>query len=161
MIQDACRLGRDDAHIAQQLARQIKPAALRILGKVAQDIRELKRATEMMRDAVRSSAVVAKGAHRQPPYGARDTIAIEIELGQARRADIRSRIHLHAVDDRKKILAAEFEAPRIRGQHTPKRQGAGARINAIDFAPPFSSIAGFSGSGLSSSAISSTSRQKA
>ena len=36
----------------QQIARQIEPAALGILGEIAQDVGELQRAAEMMRDAI-------------------------------------------------------------------------------------------------------------
>ena len=49
--------------------------------------------------------------HRQSPDRARDAIAIEIERGKIRRADILRHVHFHAVDDGQKILALRSNCP--------------------------------------------------
>ena len=46
-----------DAGVAQIFARQIEPAALGILGEIAQDVGELERAAELLRDTVRGRRV--------------------------------------------------------------------------------------------------------
>ena len=86
-------------------ARQIEPAEAGVLVDVAQDVGQLQRAAEMMRE---QDAVVlgqAEHPHRQPPDGAGDAVAIEIERCQVGRADVLRHVHLHAVDDGEEILA--------------------------------------------------------
>ena len=103
------RIVAGDPGVQQRFARQIQPAEPGILVDVAQDVGQLQRAAEMMRE---HNAVVlgqAEHPHRQPPDGAGDAIAIEIERRQVRRADILRHVHLHAVDDGQKILALEAE----------------------------------------------------
>src|SRR6185437_9139339 len=94
-------------------------------------------AAEMECDLVRIRARDAEGAHRKASDRARDAIAIEIELGEARRLDRRARIHFHAVDQRAEIVAPEMEARRVLGKHAAKRRLAGSGENRIDLAAPF------------------------
>ena len=85
---------------------------------VAQDVGQLQRAAEMMRE---QDAVVLRQAehpHRQPSDRARDAVAIQIERREIRRPDILRHVHLHAVDDGQKILALQIE-PSAPKRHSP------------------------------------------
>ena len=68
-----------DAGVEQRLARQIEPADRGILVEIAQDVGELQRAPEMMREQLAVLALHAEDPHRQPPDRARHAIAIEVE----------------------------------------------------------------------------------
>ena len=61
---------------------------LGVLVDVAQDVGELQRAAEMMRERDAVLLVHAEHADRQPPDRARDAIAIKIERRPVRRADV-------------------------------------------------------------------------
>ena len=66
---------------------------------IAQDIGQLQRAAEMMRE---QDAVVlgeTEHPHRQPPDRARHAVAVQIERCKVRRPDILRHIHFHAIDD--------------------------------------------------------------
>ena len=104
---DLLRIVAGDAGEQQAFARQIEPAETRILVEVAQDVGELQRAAEMVRE--RDAVLLAKPEHphRQPPDGAGDAIAIEIERRHVGRADVGRHVHLHAVDDGEEILALQ------------------------------------------------------
>ena len=100
------RIGRNNARRAQRLDRQIEPINRGILIEVAQDVCQLQRPAEMMRE--RDAVVLLHAEHprRQPPDGAGDAVAIEIKrrpVGRAR-ADGALDVHLHAVDDGEEIL---------------------------------------------------------
>ena len=99
----------DDAGVAQRLARQIEPAERGILVEIAQDIGELQRAAEMMRERQAGLARHAEDPHRKPADRAGDAVAIEVERRAIGRADIGDDVHLHAVDDGEEILALEIE----------------------------------------------------
>ncbi len=103
------RIVAGDAGMQQAFARQIQPAEAGVLVDVAQDVGQLQRAAEMMRE---QDAVVLRQAehpHRQPSDRAGDAVAIQIERRQIRRADVLRHVHLHAVDDGEEILALETE----------------------------------------------------
>ena len=70
----------------------------------------MQRAAEMMGELDAVFLGQAEHPHRQAPDGAGDAIAIEIERCKIRRANVLWHVHLHAVDDREKILALEAEA---------------------------------------------------
>ena len=103
------RIVAGDAGVQQAFARQIEPAEAGVFVDVAQDVGQLQRAAEMMRE--RDAVVLgeAEHPHRQPPDRAGDAVAIEIERRQVRRADVLRHVHLHAVDDGQEILALEAE----------------------------------------------------
>ena len=84
---------RDDAGLAQLLLRQIEPADPGVLVDVAQNVGELQRAAEMMRE--RNAVLLAHAEHpdRQPPDRARDAVAVKVERRPVRRADILGGIH--------------------------------------------------------------------
>ena len=71
MAQHLQRLGRADAVPIEKLARQIQPAAPRVLVEVAQDIGQLQGAAERIGDRVRVGARIAEHMHRQMPDRAR------------------------------------------------------------------------------------------
>ena len=98
-----------DAGEQQAFARQIQPAEAGVLVDVAQDVGQLQRAAEMMGELDAVFLGHAEHPHRQPPDGAGDAVAIEIEGREIRRADILRHVHLHAVDDGEEILALEAE----------------------------------------------------
>ena len=105
----AVRIVGGDAGMQQRFARQIEPAEAGVLVDVAQDVGELQRAAEMMREQDAVCFRQAEHPHRQPPDGAGDAIAIEIERRHVGRADVLRHVHLHAVDDGEEILALEAE----------------------------------------------------
>ena len=94
----------------QRFARQIEPADRGVLVDVAQDVGELQRAAEVMREGDAVVALQAEHVDRQAADGAGDAVAVEIERRPVRRADVLARVHLHAVDDRQEILALQVEA---------------------------------------------------
>ena len=108
---DRHRIGRRDAGGIERLARQIEPAEAGVLVDVAQDIGQLQRAAEMMRQRDAVLLAHAEHAHRQAADRRGDAVAIEIELIEARRADVLDRVHLHAVDDGEEVLLAQAELP--------------------------------------------------
>ena len=105
MAQHRRRLVAADAVPVEDLARQIEPAALRVLVEVAQDVGQLQGAAERIGDPVRGLAGIAEDMHRQMADRAGDPRAIEVERRQIGGADILDGIHLHAVDDVVKIVA--------------------------------------------------------
>ena len=74
-----------------------------------------------------SLLVHAEDAHRKPPDGAGDAVAIEIERGEIGRADIGAHVHLHAVDDGEEILARR---PKRAHRLRQARQAAPAALPA-------------------------------
>ena len=98
-----------DAGKQQAFARQIQAAEAGVFVDVAQDIGQLQRAAEMMGEQDAVFLGHAEHPHRQPPDGAGDAIAIEIERRKIRRTNVLWHVHLHAVDDGEKILALEAE----------------------------------------------------
>ena len=80
-------IGVANAMRLEEFARQIEPAAVGVLGDVAQDIGELQGAAEQIRDAVGRGAGIAEDADREMPDGARDPGAVEIERGERRGAN--------------------------------------------------------------------------
>ena len=116
--------------------RQIEPPDLGVLVDVAQDVGELQRAAEMMRERDAVLLAHAEHADRQPPDRARDAVAIKVERRPIRRADVLRRIHLHAVDHGEEILLAEREiAYRLRQRPQFRRGPAG--IKWLDPRAPF------------------------
>ena len=105
------RIGAQDAGLLQRLARQIEPPDRRILVDVAQDVGELQRAAEMMGEAMPAFSSMPNTRTRQPPDRARDAVAIGIERRPVRRADVRTHVHLHAVDHGLEILAPQARIP--------------------------------------------------
>ena len=119
----------------QAFARQIEPADAGVFVDVAQDIGQLQRASEMMRE---QDAVVLRQAehpHRQPSDRAGDAVAIQIERRKVRRPDILRHIHLHAVDDGQEILALEIESPN-RGDVVAQPRRRMALIQRVDIVAP-------------------------
>ena len=104
------RIGAFDAGGLQRVPRQIKPAHRGVLVEVAQNIGELQRAAEMMRERKARIALHAEHAHRQPPDRAGDAVAIKIERRPVRRADVRNHVHFHAVDDGDEVVALQVES---------------------------------------------------
>jgi len=90
----------------------------------------------MPREAGLALARHAENPHRKPADRASDPVAIKVKRRAIRGADIDSDIHLHAVDDGKKILALQIEFT-----HCPRQAGEWRRrcagIDRIDIAPPF------------------------
>ena len=159
MSQHLRRVGRRNPGRVKRLARQIEPADARILVEVAQDIGELQRAAEVMRERKAGIALHAEHPHRQASDRAGDAVAIEIERRAIGRADIGHDVHLHAVDDGEKILALKIEcAHRLRQAEKLRRRRAG--IERVDVGAPLlqrgaPQVARSPGS----SAMSSTARQ--
>ena len=103
------RIVAGDAGKQQAFARQIQPAEARVFIDVAQDIGQLQRAAEVMGE--QDAVILGQAEHpdRQTPDGAGNAIAIQIERRHIRRTNVLWHVHLHAVDDREKILALEAE----------------------------------------------------
>ena len=154
------RIVAGDPGVQQPFERQIEPADAGVFIDIAQDVGQLQRAPQMMRE---QDAVVLRQAehpHRQPADRARDAVAIEVERRKVRRPYVGGHVHFHAVDDGEKILALEAEflhRRRVVAQPAPaagpdrarryRRAIAGARPAARSRGP-------------SESAMSSTCRQK-
>ena len=94
----------------QSFARQIQPADAGVFVDVAQDIGQLQRAAEMMREQDAVGLGETEHPHRQPPDRAGDAVAIQIERGKVRRPDVLRHVHLHAIDDGQEILALEAKS---------------------------------------------------
>ncbi len=143
----------------QCFLRQIEPADGGILVEVAQDVGELQRAAEVMRQRQPVIPLHAEHTDAQPADRARDPVAIEVERREVRRADGSRDVHLHAVDHGEKVLALQIE-----GAHRLRQPAqVGWRVAGIDrvdvVAPalqPFKSLGAYR---RASSAMSSTARQ--
>ena len=120
-VDDLHRRAIGDAAAVEQLARQIEPAALRILAQVAQDVGELQRAAEVIGDVVGLRFGRAERAHRQAADRTRHPVAIEVERVHRRGDDVLDRVHLHAVDHRQEILAPQVELLDARQQRRGDR----------------------------------------
>ena len=107
MPQHLKRLDAADAVPVEDLARQIQPAAPRVLVEVAQDIGQLQGAAERIGDSVRVGARIAEHMHRQMPDRAGDACAVQVERRHVGGADILGCIHLHAVDNGVEVLASQ------------------------------------------------------
>ena len=129
------RLVGHDACGFEIFPRQIQSADSRILIDVAQDVRQLQRAAEMMRQQNAVFLAETEHPHREATDRAGDAIAIQIERLGVRRANVRRDIHLHAVDDGDEILAAQAELLHRRRIVLHPR-GRIASIERIDIAPP-------------------------
>ena len=126
----------DNPGLAQLLLRQIEAADLGVFVDIAENIGELQRAAEMMRQRHAILLAHAEHADRQPPHRARDAIAIKVELRPIRRADVLGGVHLHAVDHGEEILLAEPEvAHRLRQRAQFRRRTPG--IDRLDPRAPF------------------------
>ena len=129
------RIVGGDAGVQQTFARQIQPADAGVFIDIAQDVGQLQRAAEMMRE---QDAVVlgeAEHPHRQPSDRAGDAVAIQIERRQIRRPDILRHIHLHAVDDGQEILALETESSN-RGDIVAQSRRRLAPVQRVDIVAP-------------------------
>ena len=139
------RLGEDrggrasvdlDAGGGKRLARQIEPADLGVLVEVAQDVGELQRAAEMMREPVAGVGLDAEDAHREAADGARHAIAIKIERRPVGRVEIGFEVHRHAVDDGLEILAPAARS----GASAPRDRAVSAEaspsIERVDVGAP-------------------------
>ena len=82
-----------------------------------------------------SSSRQAEHPHRQPPDGAGDAIAIEIERRHVGRADVLRHVHLHAVDDGEEILALQAEGLH-RGDVVLQPRRRMALIERVDVVAP-------------------------
>ena len=91
----------------QDLARQVQPAAPRVLVEVAQDIGQLQGAAEQIGDRVRVGARIAEHMHRQMPDRGGDPRAVQVERRHVRSADILGCVHFHAVDNGVEVLASQ------------------------------------------------------
>ena len=91
----------------ENLARQVQPAAPRVLVEVAQDVGQLQRAAERIGDSVRVGARIAEHMHRQMSDRAGDARAVQVERRHVRSADVLGCVHLHAVDNGVEVLAAQ------------------------------------------------------
>ena len=122
-------------------ARQIEPADLGVLVDVAQDVGELQRAAEMVRE--RNAVVLrhAEHAHRQPSHRARHPVAVEVELCPVGRADVLGGVHVHAVDHGEEVLLAQLEVASPPAP-APRRSGGGLPgIDRLDALPPLGKLA--------------------
>jgi hypothetical protein len=114
-----CRLSNLHARRIEQFTGKIEPADGSIFVQVAQDIRKLERAPQMMGKLPSRLILHAEDADRKAPKRTRNTIAIEIEGGKIGRTHIGNHIHFHTVDCREEILFAQSECtgrPRQAGQ---------------------------------------------
>ena len=94
---------------SKRFARQIQPANAGVFVDIAQDVGQLQRTAEMMRQQDAVILGKAEYPHRQPSDRAGHAVAIQIERSQVRRADVLRHVHLHAIDDGQEILALETE----------------------------------------------------
>src|SRR6185437_11021487 len=78
----------------------------------------------------------AKYPNRQPSDRAGHAVAIQIERGQVRRADVLRNVHLHAIDNGQEILALETELAN-RGKVVPQSLGGIAPVQRVNIVPPF------------------------
>src|SRR5437763_1094594 len=89
---DICKL--------QGLSRKIEPPDASVFIDIAQYICKLKRVAEMVRERFAVSIVHAEDAHGEPADRAGNPVAIQLELVEPWRLNIRSRIHFHAINNR-------------------------------------------------------------
>ena len=82
-----------------------------------------------------SSSREAEHPHRQPPDRAGYAVAIQVERGEIRRADILRHVHFHAIDDGQKILALEAK-PLNRRDVVAQPRRRMALIQRVDVVAP-------------------------
>jgi hypothetical protein len=130
------RIARRDAGFAQRLGGQIKAPERRVLVEVAQDVGELQRAPQMVRQRDAVALFHPEYAHRQAPDRARDPVAIKLERRLVGRADIADHVHLHPVDDGMEILAPQAEIAHRRLQAADARNRRLAGTERVDVGAP-------------------------
>ena len=129
------RVGSGDAGRLQRLARQVEAPERGVFVEIAQNVGELERAPQMMGERTARVRRHSEHAHRKASHRASDPVAIEVERGAVRCADVGDHVHLHAVDDGDEILALEVEfAHRLR--QGGERRRCGAAIDRVDIAAP-------------------------
>ena len=122
---------------AQQFRGQVKTVACAVLVQVAQDVGQLQRLAQGMRQTVAGFGIETEDAIRQAADGAGDPVAIGRQPGEVGDPNAVGRVHLHAVDDGDKILAPEAEPGDRRGQRARHRLARPAGVQAVDFLAPF------------------------
>ena len=142
----------------QQFARQVEAADGGVLVEVAQDVGQLQRAAEMMRELDAGLLLHAEDPHRQAADGASHAVAVEVERREIGRTDIGLDIHLHAVDHGQEIVLLQAEIA-----HRALQEGAWpagtAGVESVEIVAPPSARAARArrAAALPSSAMSSTS----
>ena len=91
-------------HLFQIFARQIQPTHRRILIDIAQDVGELQRPAQMMRQLESGPFVHPKHFDGKTSHRTGHPVAIEIESGKVRRDNVFRHVHVHAVQHGKEIL---------------------------------------------------------
>ncbi len=99
-----------DFGFVEKFARKINPADRRILIDVAQDVGQLQRPAELSGKLETRLLLHAEDPDGEAPHGTGDPLAIEVQSGKIRRANILDHVHFHAVDDREEVLLAQPKA---------------------------------------------------
>jgi len=86
----------------KHFAGQVETMSPGIFGEGAKDVGELQRAAELCCNALPGWCPLPENTHREPTDGHCHALAIEIELREARRANV-ARIHFHTVGNGQKI----------------------------------------------------------
>ncbi len=116
MSDDGMRRADRHARAQQRFGRQVHTAQIRVFVDIAQDIGQLQRAAEVMRQRYACIKLHAEHAHGKAPYRTGHAVAIKIQRGVVRRADIGVHVHGHAIDDGEEILLQQPEALDLGGQ---------------------------------------------
>ena len=135
MRQNLARIGRGDAVGSQCFARQIKTAEGGILVEVAQNVGELERQPQMVRELKPRVMRHAEHAHRETSDRTRDAVAVKVERRAVGGTDVGDHVHLHAVDDGEEVLALQIESAHGSRQ-TGERRRCRAAIDRVDVGPP-------------------------
>src|SRR6202011_4580206 len=75
--------------------------------EIAKDVGELQRPAELCRDTLARRRLLAKDPHRDPADRDCHTLAIAVELRDARRPNVSPRVHFHPVDDGQEIVTPQ------------------------------------------------------
>ena len=147
--------------VFKDFARKIQPSALRIFVEIAQNVGQLQRPAERLRNAMSGGAGVAEYMNREMTDGTRHPGAIEVKRSEVRGADVLARIHFHAVDHGEKILAAQIVLPHRFVQSPGNELARMPGIKCRNFIAPGIKCGELYPDRRSPSAISSTSRHQA
>src|SRR5207249_3320067 len=121
---------------AEVRAREVDTTAERVLGHVAQDVRQLEGEPELDRVLARGGVPVAEDLDAHEPHGAGHSIAVLLEVTLPGLVAIPLEIHLDTLDDRVEMLARDREALDRVGERDRDRVAGPAAVEGIQLLAP-------------------------
>ena len=134
------RLGVVDAGRGERLARKIDTADRSVLVEVTQDVGQLQRSPQVVRQRPPLRRRHFKNPHRKATDRTGDAVTVQVQRGPVRSPDIAFGIHQHAVDDSVEVLLLQTVAPDNRLQGAQTLMDVASEIQVADVLAPASQL---------------------